>query len=58
MKKLLWLFLKKYFHTHKYEIIKEISVWSDYNPHAQYPMGHEYILQCTKCGKIKIKRDC
>ena len=42
-------------HLHEWEIIKEISVWDESKKFDKYPAKYEYVLQCKKCGDIKVE---
>jgi hypothetical protein len=53
------------FCRHKYKIIKQIDVYEDGFWHyvrtgkkeTDYlPIYHKIVLQCEKCGKIKVKK--
>lgn len=52
------------FCKHVWKIIKVIEVYDDDFNHwlktesrvNNLPIYHKYVLQCTKCGKIKTKK--
>lgn len=54
-----------WFCKHNWKIIKQIDVYEDSFWHfvstgrkeTDYlPIYHKFVLQCTKCGKIKVKK--
>jgi hypothetical protein len=52
-------FLQKLFigHVHKWEIIDSAIVYDGYLvDDARRPKGTQYVLQCSHCGKIKVKK--
>lgn len=50
-------YLKRLFSRceHEYKMIKEIQVWDETMP-VQMPIGEKYVLQCSKCGDITIRK--
>lgn len=54
---LLYRLIVGIFHFHKWKIIEKTELYSDeYDWKEALPIGTKYVLQCEKCGTIKIKK--
>lgn len=43
------------FCRHKYKIIQKVAFYSS-DKQNELPRYHKLVLECQKCGKIKIKK--
>lgn len=46
-------------HKHKYKVIQTIEVyetWDGVRQPGQNPTCYKYVLQCSECGNVKIRR--
>lgn len=50
----LWRLIIGHFNTckHDFEIIREVNIYKSET--SKLPVGNKFILQCKKCGDLKI----